>query len=365
MRLVGEAPRREGEHRGGGPVEPLHVVDGDDERRRRGRARAARPAWRARRPAGPAARRASATSSAISSARRCGAGRSSSASGWAPSRSPSAAWAKLVSASVGRAAITRMPAASRAPERRLPQRRLADARLARDQQRSRAPRHGFEEPLHALQLLVPSDELGLHGGGGRAYPDAVRSGRPEVGEVLAAAHAGDRRPGGLVRPRLALADLGDGEEDALRRAQPVEPGILASSARAYCTTPRHPRRRDLVAPGRRSAGRTGPARAAACRSATSTTGSGALTAASSSPQPAAMAAHEHEPVRIVDVLMAHLRVHRWVRRARPGPLAQARSPHADSPRRPSRPTPPRAGGGRARRPGGTWSADGAPACPRP
>ena len=87
----------------------------------------------------------------------------------------------------------------RAAHRRLPQRRLADACLARDEQRPSTRGDSLEEPLHALQLLVSSDELGLHGGGGRAYPEkGGRSGRSEVGDELAASHPGDGRAGGLV-----------------------------------------------------------------------------------------------------------------------------------------------------------------------
>ena len=64
-------------------------------------------------------------------------------------------------------AITRRPGVSPPSQRRL--RSTSSRRPPRPRSAAPAPlRHCLEEPLHMLQLLVPSDELDLHGGGGRA-----------------------------------------------------------------------------------------------------------------------------------------------------------------------------------------------------
>ena len=135
-RRPGAAPRRRAPRRWAGRATARR-------RRRRRAARARQGAqrgrgWRARRPAGPAPRRASATSSAASSARRCGAGRSLQRLGVRAEQ--------VAERGVGEARLrlggTRgdRPHARRlgASDRRLPERRLADPRLARDQQRARS-----------------------------------------------------------------------------------------------------------------------------------------------------------------------------------------------------------------------------------
>ena len=188
-RLVGQAPRSEGEHRGGGPVEPLHVVDGDDERRG---ARQGAQRGQGRERDGLLVRR------------RAGVGDEQRGLERAPLRGGEVLQRLGVRAEqvaergVGEARLRLGGTRGDRPharglgssDRRPPERRLADPRLARDQQRARS--RPFEEPLHALQLLVPSDELGLHGGGGRAYPGTIRAtrGRPRTRRC-----ARRRRPG--------------------------------------------------------------------------------------------------------------------------------------------------------------------------
>ena len=172
--LVRQAPCREGEHRRGGPVEPLHVVDGDDERRgARQRAQRGQGGERdgllVRRRAGirdEQRRLERAPLRGGEVVQRLGVGAEQVAE-----RRVREARLRLGGTGGDRPHARRL----RACDRRLPQRRLADARLARDEQRSRA--RPVEEPLHELQLLVPSDELGLHGGGGRAYPGSIRATR--------------------------------------------------------------------------------------------------------------------------------------------------------------------------------------------
>src|SRR5687767_7464623 len=102
----------------------------------------------------------------------------------------------------------------------------------------------------------------------------------------------------------------------------LRPGTFASSASAYCTLRVMAAEATLSA---RSAQRRsyGSWSSWAWRSASVTDGSLAARSAGafpSSPQPAPTAAHSTSPVRIVDVLMAHLQVHRLVRREGPGPL---------------------------------------------
>ena len=170
--LFPEASRSEGEHRRGGPVEPLHVVDGDDERR--GACHGAQRGEGGERDG-------------LLIRRRAGVGDEQRRLERAPLRVREVlqhlgVGAEQVAERRVREARLRLggtcgdrPHARclRTSDRRLPQRRLADARLAGDQQRA-GPRP-IEEPLHDLQLLVPSDELGLHGGGGRAYPGTIRA----------------------------------------------------------------------------------------------------------------------------------------------------------------------------------------------
>ena len=197
-RLVGQAPGGEAEHRRARPVEPLHVVDGDDEGCRPGQR--PQPGQRGEgdgllvgllaalgQEEGYFERAALRAGEVL---QHLGVGAEEVTQG-----SVGEARLRLGGARGDHAHARRL----RAAHRRLPQRRLADACLARDEQRPSTRGDGLEEPLHALQLLVSSDELGLHGGGGRAYPEkGGRSGRSEVGDELAASHPGDGRAGGLV-----------------------------------------------------------------------------------------------------------------------------------------------------------------------
>ena len=117
----------------------------------------------------------------------------------------------------------------------------------------------------------------------------------------------------------------------------LSPGILASSARAYCTLRVIPADATLSRQVRAAQVVRVLLELGLPFGQVDDAGLAARSSAASSPQPVATAAQSTSPVRILDVVMAHLQVHRWVRRAGPAPLAQARSPHADSPRRPSRP----------------------------
>ena len=199
-RLVGQAPRREGEHRGGGPVEPLHVVDGDDERRgaRQGAQRGQggeRDGLLVRRRAGVGDEQRGLERAPLRGGevvQRLGVGAEQVAE-----RGVGEARLRLGGTRGDRPHARGLGASDRRP----PERRLADPRLARDQQRARS--RPLEEPLHALQLLVPSDELGLHGGGGRAYPGTIRAtrGRPRTRRCARRRSAGRA---GLYDPGLPL-----------------------------------------------------------------------------------------------------------------------------------------------------------------
>ena len=169
-RLVGQAPGGEAEHRRARPVEPLHVVDGDDERCRP--SQRPQPGQRGERDGllvgllvalgqeeGDLERAALRAGEVL---QHLGVGAEEVAE-----RSMGEARLRLGRTRGDHPHARRL----RAAHRRLPQRRLADACLARDEQRPPTRGDRLEEPLHALQLLVSSDELGLHGGGGRAYPE--------------------------------------------------------------------------------------------------------------------------------------------------------------------------------------------------
>ena len=111
-RLVPEPASGEGERGGGGRIEPLDVVDGDEERPASGQR-----SQRVEQTDGDRLRlgrlaRGSARRSATSSARRCGAGSPSASSVSTSSRrSTSAPNENCASASVGRAESTRNPCA--------------------------------------------------------------------------------------------------------------------------------------------------------------------------------------------------------------------------------------------------------------
>ena len=170
--VVRQPPRGEGEHCRRGPVEPLHVVDSHDERRRTGE----HP------QRGQRGERDGLRVGCLPAAVGHQEGDLERVPQWAGklvqefgtgAEEVSERRVGEAGLRLGRARRDRLQTRlGRAGQGRLPQRRLADARLAFDQQRPRALGDGLEEPLHAQQLLVPSDELDLHGCGGRPYSGA-------------------------------------------------------------------------------------------------------------------------------------------------------------------------------------------------
>ena len=171
-RLVPQAPGGEAEHRRARGVEPLHVVDGDHERRLPGQ-----HPHRGERGEGDGAlvgllgplgdeegdlQRTALRAGELLQHLRVGAEE-------IPERGVGEARLGLG----GPRGDDRVAGRTGGIDRRLPEGGLADAGFARDEERPRARGCALQEPLHALELLVPSDELGLHGVEAEPTPDAA------------------------------------------------------------------------------------------------------------------------------------------------------------------------------------------------
>ena len=243
------------------PIQPLHVVDGDARAAPPGPAPARRPsvasktarwsgssarsAMRRRPPAHGAAGRGAppAPPGGGRGDPRARRGRSSSPPRWAARERPGC------------------PPPGRDSTAACQSGGLADARPRPPRAAPACPWHALQEPLHALELLVPSDELGLHGLEAEPTPDAAA----DQGAERSARNSPLRTPlmagrAGLYDPGLSLHTSVMAKKMLCDARSRLSPGIRRRRPARTAPSGSGPRRRPCPR-GPRNAGRTGPGRA--------------------------------------------------------------------------------------------------------